>query len=180
MRAEKGPAHCIDIRRARPGLGCPGAWRVIRRAAAAALAAEGVEQPCAVSVLLTDDPGIRALNGQFRDMDRATDVLSFPMNELEPGRFSPEGCERDEESGLLLLGDMVLSLERTAAQAEEYGHPMQRELAYLTVHSVLHLLGYDHMDEGPMKRQMRAREEYILETLGLGRPGGEDGSKRHE
>ena len=89
-------------------------------------------------------------------------MLSFPLNELRPGDFDPEVCERDPETGALLLGDMMISVPRCEAQGEEYGHGYARELMYLTVHSVLHLLGYDHVDEGAMKRQMRAREKLIM------------------
>ena len=127
-----------------------------------ALEAEGIGRPCLISVMLTDDEGIRAVNSAFRGVDRATDVLSFPLNELRPGDFDPEACERDPETGALLLGDMMISIPRCLAQGEEYGHGYARELMYLTVHSVLHLLGYDHVDEGAMKRQMRAREKLIM------------------
>ena len=134
----------------------------------AALDAEDVEVPCEVNVLLTNDEEIHAINLEQRDVDRPTDVLSFPMFELAPGD-KPEADWADPDTGLVPLGDMVISLERCAAQAEEFGHSLERELSYLAVHSVLHLLGYDHMDEGPMKAQMRAREEAILETLNLTR-----------
>lgn len=167
MKTELPVGHTVELRRSRTGLGCPSAKSIIRRAVQTALQAEGVDEPALVSVLLTDDETIRTLNAQFREIDRATDVLSFPMNELEPGAFCAVDCERDEETSALLLGDMVLSLERAAAQAEEYGHTLEREIAYLTVHSVLHLLGYDHVDEGPQKAQMRAREEAILGALGI-------------
>ena len=135
---------------------------LVKRAAAKALKAEGVEKAI-VSVMLTDDEGIRRVNREFRDVDRATDVLSFPFSEQRPGAFDPSACERDPESGRLLLGDMMISLERCAAQGEEFGHGFAREIRYLTVHSVLHLLGYDHVDEGEMKKQMRAREKEIME-----------------
>ena len=128
----------------------------------AALDAEGVSEPCLVGVVLTDDEDIRRVNREFRGIDRATDVLSFPFNELRPGAFDASVCERDPESGRLMLGDMMISLERCAAQGEEFGHGFEREIRYLTVHSVLHLLGYDHVDEGIMKRQMRAREKAIM------------------
>ena len=135
----------------------------------AALEAEGVEIPCEINVLLTDDEGIHTVNREMRGVDRPTDVLSFPMFELEPG-VPPEGeAFLDPETGRCPLGDMCISLERAAAQAEEYGHSLDRELCYLAVHSALHLLGYDHLDEGPMKRQMRAREEAILGKLGITR-----------
>ena len=104
----------------------------------------------------------------MRNVDRPTDVLSFPMFELTPGE-KPGEEDADPATGLVPLGDMVLSLERAKAQAEEFGHSMEREISYLAVHSVLHLLGYDHMDEGPMKAQMRGREEEILSSLGITR-----------
>ena len=134
----------------------------------AALKAEGVDVPCEINVLFTDDEGIHQINLDMREVDRPTDVLSFPMFDLEPGEH-PTGEDADPATGLIPLGDMCISLERAAAQAAEFGHSVQRELCYLTVHSVLHLLGYDHMDEGPMKAQMRAREETILESLGITR-----------
>ena len=102
------------------------------------------------------------------EVDRPTDVLSFPMFELVPGE-KPGAEDADPDTGLVPLGDMVLSLERATAQAEEFGHSVEREVSYLAVHSVLHLLGYDHMDEGEMKAQMRGREEAILGTLGITR-----------
>lgn len=145
-----------------------GTEELIGQVVAAVLEQQGVELPCEVDVLLTDDDGIHQINLEQRGVDRATDVLSFPMFELSPGQ-SPALTWADPETGRVPLGDMVLSLERARAQAEEFGHPLRRELAYLTVHSVLHLLGYDHMDEGPMKAQMRAREEEILKNLGIGR-----------
>lgn len=133
-----------------------------------ALDAEGVTVPCEISVLITDDAGIHEINLEQRGVDRPTDVLSFPMFDLQPGN-KPEAGWADPDTDLVPLGDMVISLERCAEQAAEFGHPLQRELAYLAVHSVLHLLGYDHMDDGPMKSQMRRREETILETLGITR-----------
>ena len=154
--------HTITVSREKRGLGHPEAAGLVKRAAASALAAEGVTERCAISVLLSDDEGIRRVNREFRGVDSATDVLSFPFNELTPGAFSPEDCERDPESGTILLGDMMISLPRCEAQGEEFGHGFERELRYLTVHSVLHLLGYDHLDEGEKKRQMRAREKMIM------------------
>lgn len=134
----------------------------------AALEAEGVDVPCEVNVLFTDDEGIHQVNLDMREVDRPTDVLSFPMFDLEPGEHPTEE-DADPATGLVPLGDMCISLERAEAQAAEFGHSVQRELCYLTVHSVLHLLGYDHLDEGPMKAQMREREEAILGKLGIGR-----------
>lgn len=157
----------VSVTRARRGLGHPGAYLLIRRAVTAALAAEGVDEPCEVDVLLTDDGGIREINREQRGVDAATDVLSFPFCTLTPGAFDPEACERNPETGGVFLGDMVLSLPRCAAQGEEYGHGFDREVSYLAVHSTLHLLGYDHMDEGPEKRRMRGREKLIMRKLGL-------------
>jgi probable rRNA maturation factor len=128
-----------------------------------------VNFPCEVDVLLTGDENIHQINREMRQVDRATDVLSFPEFDLAPGRL-PEREDADPGTGLVPLGDMVISLERVRAQALEYGHSRRRELAYLVVHSVLHLLGYDHLDEGPQKAQMRAREEAILELLDAKRP----------
>lgn len=141
---------------------------LLRRVIPAVLDAERVPFACEVDVLFTDDAGIHAINLEQRGVDRPTDVLSFPMFDLSPGEKPGEEHE-DPDTGLVPLGDMCISLERAAAQAEEYGHSVERELSYLAVHSVLHLLGYDHMDEGPMKAQMRRREEHILEGLGIRR-----------
>ncbi|UOO38751.1 rRNA maturation RNase YbeY [Oscillospiraceae bacterium CM] len=126
---------------------------------------EDVDRPCFVSVLITDDAGIRALNSAYRGKDSATDVLSFPQQVLTPGFFDPVLSEIDRDTGLLPLGDIVLSLDRLKSQARAFGQPLDREMAYLTIHSVLHLLGYDHLDEGEEKRRMRAREEAILEKV---------------
>ena len=97
-----------------------------------------------------------------------TDVLSFPMFDMPAGSLPTPGWS-DPDTGLIPLGDMCISLERAKAQAQEYGHSLERELSYLAVHSVLHLLGYDHVDEGPQKAQMREREEAILGRLGITR-----------
>ena len=147
----------------------------LRKVIRTALAAEGVDFPCEVDVLLTSDEEIHAMNREVRQVDKATDVLSFPAFDLRPGEL-PGPEDADPGTGLVPLGDMVISMEHVKAQAKEYGHSNRRELAYLTVHSVLHLLGYDHVDEGPMKAQMRGREEDILAELGLsGRPCGRGG-----
>ncbi len=154
--------HEIYLRREVSGLGHNNSAALIKKAVNMALDAEGVTAPCAVSVVLTDDEGIHRVNREFRGVDRPTDVLSFPMNELVPGEFDADGCEKDMDSGAILLGDMMLSVPRCEAQGEEFGHGYDREIMYLTVHSVLHLLGYDHVDEGEMKKQMRAREKAIM------------------
>ena len=154
--------HEVYVSRERKALGHNNSAALIKKAVRLALDAEGVDVPCEISVLLTDDEGIRSVNSEFRSIDRATDVLSFPLNELTPGEFDPDGCERDMDTGAVMLGDMMISVPRCAAQGEEFGHGYEREIMYLTVHSVLHLLGYDHVDEGEMKRQMRAREKEIM------------------
>ena len=141
---------------------------LIRRAIRTALAAEGADFPCEVDVSVTSDRGIHQINLDMRQVDRPTDVLSFPMFSLEPGQL-PGPEDADPATGLIPLGDMMLSMERVQAQAKEYGHSNRRELAYLVVHSVLHLLGYDHLDEGPEKARMRAREEAIMAELGIAR-----------
>ena len=140
----------------------------IRRCIIAALEEEGVNCACEINVLITDDEGIRAINKAYRNIDKATDVLSFPMFQLTPGVL-PESWEefRDVETDLVPLGDMAISIERAKQQAREFGHSVKRESGYLTIHSILHLLGYDHVDEGEMKRQMRAREEAIAAKLEL-------------
>ena len=144
---------------------------VIKKCIETTLAAESVTVPCEINVLVTNDKGIHAINKASRDIDRPTDVLSFPMFTLIPGQ-PPEDWEEylDPETGLCPLGDMCISLERATAQAKEFGHSARREVGYLTIHSVLHLLGYDHLDEGVQKKQMRAREEAIASMiLGMSR-----------
>ena len=141
---------------------------LLQKVIRASLDAEGMEDDCEINVLITDDEGIHQINLEQRDVDRPTDVLSFPMFDLEPGEH-PDEMDADPETGLIPLGDMVISLERAREQASEFGHSVEREVCYLCVHSVLHLLGYDHMDEGPMKAQMREREEAILGELGITR-----------
>ena len=139
---------------------------IIKKCIETTLAAENVTAACEINVLITNDRGIHAVNKASRDIDRPTDVLSFPMFQLEPGN-PPQAWEEylDFETGLCPLGDMCISLERAAAQAKEFGHSVKREVGYLTIHSMLHLLGYDHLDEGPMKKQMRGREEAIAATI---------------
>ena len=154
--------HEVTISREKTGLGHREAAGLVKKAIHRALDAEGIDRPCIVNVMLTDDEGIHAVNREFRQVDRATDVLSFPFNELTPGEFDPAVCEKDMDTGAVLLGDMMISLEHCEAQGEEFGHGFAREIQYLTVHSVLHLLGYDHVDEVEMKRQMRARENAIM------------------
>ena len=149
-----------------------GTAKLIRLAAKAAYARFDYPFDGQVTVTITDDEGIRKYNNEFRQIDKATDVLSFPLNDFYrsvPGEdmtelMDPITCE-------VPLGDMIISVERAREQAKEYGHGMARECAYLTVHSMLRLLGYDHVDEAEEKAAMREKEEEILSVLGLSRKG---------
>ena len=139
---------------------------VIQKCIEATLDAENISAACEINVLVTNDRGIRAINSASRNIDSATDVLSFPMFELTAGDPPLDWADYlDPETGLCPLGDMAISLERASAQAKEFGHSLRREVGYLTIHSVLHLLGYDHLDEGPQKKMMRGREEAIAATV---------------
>ena len=135
--------------------------RLIRMSVEATLAYEEIERDLEVSVTFTDDEGIRRLNRNYRKIDRATDVLSFPLFD-----FDGDGDAMEEELDDM-LGDIVLSLERAAAQADEFGHSFEREVAFLTVHSMLHLLGYDHETSEEDELDMRRRQTEIMEMLGL-------------
>ncbi len=139
---------------------------IIRKCIKATFEAEGITAPLEINVLITDDQGIRLINSASRNIDKATDVLSFPMFEITAGNPPSDWSSYlDPDTGLCPLGDMVISLERAMAQAEEFGHSLTREIGYLTIHSMLHLLGYDHMDDGPQKAQMRKREEAIAASV---------------
>lgn len=143
---------------------------VIRGAIKETLKAEGVAVPCEINVLVTNNEGIRTINRTSRNIDSATDVLSFPMFQLTAGTLPQDWTPYlDPETGMCPLGDMCISLERAESQAQEYGHSLRREVGYLTIHSMLHLLGYDHLDEGPQKAQMRAREETVAAAMKLSR-----------
>ena len=133
---------------------------LVRRAILATLEYEGVDVDCEVSVTFTDNEGIHALNKAYRNIDRATDVLSFPQINYDEGEELSDGE---------MLGDIVLSLERAREQAEEFGHTFQREVGYLTVHSMLHLLGYDHVQGGLEAVRMREKEEAVMLAVGLPR-----------
>ena len=142
----------------------------IRKCIKQALHYQGVDVPCEISVLVTNNEGIRAINEAIRKIDQPTDVLSFPNFSLTAGEL-PEVWDSyvDPETNRVHLGDMCISLERAVEQGREYGHGIKREIGYLVVHSVLHLLGYDHLDEGAMKKQMRRQEEAIMAQLLLTR-----------
>ena len=135
---------------------------LIRRAVEATLDYEQYGNDCEVSVTFTDNAQIKELNSQFRHINRATDVLSFPLFDYEGASDEPPV---DELTGM--LGDIVLSLEQAKKQAEEFGHSFEREAAFLTVHSMLHLLGYDHEMGDADEADMRARQTAIMENLGL-------------
>ena len=136
--------------------------RLVRFAIEATLVYEGIGRDLEVSVTFTDDEGIRRLNRSFRKIDKATDVLSFPLFDFEGESDDPICDELDD-----MLGDIVISLERAGAQAEEYGHSFEREVAVLTVHSMLHLLGYDHETSEEDELDMRRRQTAVMEMLGL-------------
>ncbi len=163
--------HNVSIIPVSEELGCTEAhMQQIDRAIRTALAHQGVETACDVYVMITDDEGIRELNREHRELDKPTDVLSFPMQELTPGEpINPSPLEIDPETGLYMLGDMVISLERAQEQAQEYGHSIERELAFLAVHSVLHLLGYDHERGEEDEKLQFGITEQVLEEMGLKR-----------
>jgi len=135
---------------------------LLRRACTAVLVHKQFEKPAEVGIRFVDDNEIRALNARHRNIDDATDVLSFPLG--ENGAY-----DVNRDTGALLLGDIVISLPRAVEQARLYGHTLQRELAYLTVHSMLHLLGHDHEAGGIESVRMREKEEQVLVQLGLPR-----------
>lgn len=141
-----------------------GVRMLVRRCCHAVLVQENFVGSAEISVTFVDDARIQELNKQHRNIDKATDVLSFPLG--ENGVY-----DENPETGAKMLGDIVISMERAVAQAEEYGHPLQREVAFLTVHSMLHLLGYDHVNGGLEAVHMREKEEAVLTQLGLKRNG---------
>jgi probable rRNA maturation factor len=135
---------------------------LVRRCCNAVLLYEGFKEAAEVSVTFVDDERIHSLNKEYRDVDSSTDVLSFPLG--ENGVY-----DKNLETGALLLGDIVISIPTAVRQAETYGHTLQREIGFLTVHSMLHLLGYDHVNGGMEEVRMREKEERVLTELGLKR-----------
>lgn len=129
---------------------------------------EGFSIGCEINILLTDDESIQVLNMQYRGIDRPTDVLSFPMAEVKRGKLLSTQGDMDMDEGLLLLGDIIISLETALKQANEYGHSFEREIAFLTSHGVFHLLGYDHIEKDD-ENEMVSRQEAVLEKLRLER-----------
>ena len=145
---------------------------IINKMVAASLDFENCPYEAEVSVTIVDDDEIRRINNEYRGIDKSTDVLSFPFNEFDiPGNFDniEENVDAfNPESGELLLGDIILSTEHIIEQAREYGHSQIRELAFLVVHSMLHLMGYDHMIDDERK-DMEDRQKKILEFEGISR-----------
>lgn len=141
---------------------------LIKSAAAQTLEFFNLRTDVEISVMLTDNEEIRTLNKLHRDIDRATDVLSFPMFEYDEKGDIEEDYAETNEMGEICLGDIVISLERAKEQAEEYGHSFEREVGFLTVHSMLHLLGYDHMTPEDEKEMFGYQRE-ILDKMGLER-----------
>ena len=137
---------------------------LVRRCCSAVLQMEQFRDPAEVSVTFVDNEQIRELNAEYRNKDSATDVLSFPLG--EDGVY-----DTNMETGALLLGDIIISVPRAIEQAEMYGHSLRREIGFLTVQSMLHLLGYDHENEGIEAVRMREKEEQVLNKLGLKRDG---------
>lgn len=151
----------------------PALLTLMQTAADCALLMEGVQRKCAVSVRLCDDDAIHEINREFRGIDRATDVLSFPMVNYPQGVTAGKADKLlrqalDDELNACMLGDLIISVPHALAQAEEYGHSPEREAAYLLVHGICHLMGYDHIDPDDQRR-MRAMEEKILNAVGMGR-----------
>ena len=135
---------------------------LVRRSCTAVLVNEDFDGSAEISVTFVDDERIHELNKQFRNVDAPTDVLSFPLGENGVYDVNPD-------TGAKMLGDIVISLEHAVAQAKLYEHTLQREVAFLTVHSMLHLLGYDHVNGGLERVHMREKEEEVLTKLGLHR-----------
>lgn len=139
-----------------------GVRMLIRRCCNAVLVNENFEGSVEISVRFVDDEIIHELNREYRHVDRSTDVLSFPLG--ENGVY-----DINHDTGAKILGDIVISMQHAVMQADLYGHSLQREIAFLTVHSMLHLLGYDHEAEGLERVRMREKEEAVLTQLGLKR-----------
>lgn len=145
---------------------CAAQLNEIKRVCEAVMEGEDCNFDAEISLTFTDNAGIREINNEYRGIDRATDVLSFPM--LEFG-MDEEDAEFETDEGLVMLGDIVISLERAREQAAELGHSVRRELAFLTAHSMLHLLGWDHVDNPEGERYMIDKQNEALNSLGLTR-----------
>ncbi|NMA08414.1 MAG: rRNA maturation RNase YbeY [Clostridiales bacterium] len=169
---ERSP-HTVRITLMRGGLELhlPDTLR-IRQCINTGLLCEGVTVPCSVDVSLTDDDGIRAINKAHRNIDEPTDVLSFPALSWCDGAGSMKPEDFDPDTGRLALGDIVINVRRAREQAASFGHSFSRECGYLTVHALMHLLGYDHADTEERRKLMREHEERVLSLMGLTRDSG--------
>lgn len=141
---------------------------LIKRVIDICMKSEGLEMDYEVSVLIVNDEEIRLINKEHRDIDKSTDVLSFPIAEFYNGELISDDGDYDLESEQLMLGDIIISAETATRQAIEYGHSFEREMAFLTAHSCFHLLGYDHMEEAE-ERVMFSKQEAVLKEIGLTR-----------
>jgi probable rRNA maturation factor len=142
--------------------------KLIRRAVETALEIEEFDTPSEISIMLVDDLKIREINKEQRNIDKATDVLSFPMVEMFEGQIISNEGDFDLDENLLLLGDIIVSMDKTMEQSMEYGHSFERELAFLATHGVFHLLGYDHEEE-EMENKMMEKQEKVLAMMDLKR-----------
>ena len=133
-----------------------------------ALEMEGVTADVEIELVLTDNAEIREINKEYREIDKATDVLSFPMIDFDNGETIEDG-DKNPETGFVSLGSIIISVERAKKQAKEYGHSLRREIAFLTAHSMLHLLGFDHVNSEEEEKIMFDKQEAILSALGIGR-----------
>lgn len=163
MRRQKSEMTKVIITNEQKEVKIPtGVRLLVRRCCNAVLLYEDFKEPAEVSVTFVDDERIHSLNKEYRDVDSSTDVLSFPLG--ENGVY-----DKNNDTGALLLGDIVISIPTAVHQAKTYGHSLQREIGFLTVHSMLHLLGYDHVNGGMEEVRMREKEERVLTELGLKR-----------
>jgi probable rRNA maturation factor len=140
--------------------------KIIKKSAELCLKQESFVYTADINILITDNIGIKELNKKFRNIDKETDVLSFPMSEVENGRINPALLEIDMENGLVQLGDIAISAEKAFTQAADFGHSIEREMAFLTTHGVYHLLGFEHEKD---KKTMFEKQESVLSTMGINR-----------
>ena len=142
--------------------------KLLEQTAIACLKAENITMGCEINILISDDASIRKINHEFRAIDLPTDVLSFPLVDMQNGRILSAEGDYDLDEGLLLLGDIVISVETAGAQAMQYGHSLERELAFLASHGMFHLLGYDHLNKDE-ESVMLSKQETVLTGMGLKR-----------
>ncbi len=141
---------------------------ILNTAAELSIKLQNLQKPSEISFMLVDNERIREINLEYRNIDRPTDVLSFPILDMYEGMLNSDEGDIDLDENLLLLGDIVISMEMAVMQAEEYGHSLERELAFLATHGTFHLLGYDHEDEESEKKMMQLQET-VLHQMGLSR-----------